>query len=374
MKRILFISSNIHTPWGGSEVLWYKAALYLLRNESARVAVAARKWPTTPFHIQEISDAGGLILDLPMPPATPLEYLKSKYSGSVEYRRKKLVRNFSPDLIVHSMGKSFEGGDWMDIAHSLQIPYVNVIQLSSELQWPDNDEIEQYTRGYGNACKNLFVSHSNRELIARQLGMLLPQSDIVRNPITVARELIPYPDTNNGYRLALPAQLVPIHKGQDILFEVLARDKWRNRPLSLNLYGDGAHSSSLSRYCAYLGLENVHFRGYATDIAEVWSQNHMLIMTSRMEGLPLTLIEAMSCGRAAIVTAVAGMPECLEEGKTGFIAEAPHPGLVDEALERAWAAAGPMAGNGYAGGSEGKGVDSFRPCREFVKTLLNLEI
>ena len=59
-------------------------------------------------------------------------------------------------------------------------------------------------------------------------------------------------------------------------------------------------------------------------------------MPSRIEGLPLTLVEAMLCGRPVVATRVAGA-ELIEDGITGFLAEAPTVGSVGEALERFWA-------------------------------------
>jgi len=49
-------------------------------------------------------------------------------------------------------------------------------------------------------------------------------------------------------------------------------------------------------------------------------------------------MEAMWCGRAAMVTDVAGNAEWIEEGITGFVASAPTVGLIAEAMDRAWAA------------------------------------
>ena len=374
MKRILFISSNIHTPWGGSEVLWHKTAVFLLlQKKGIKTVVIAKKWPGVPHHIQEITDAGGHIYDLPVLPATPVEYLRAKFRRSINKQKQALLQKISPDLIVHSMGKSFEGGDWMDIAHELAIPYVNLVQLSSELQWPGNDEVDQYINGYNNAHRNFFVSHSNRDTVRRQLGLELTNSNIVRNPILIPRKVIPYPGTRQGYNLALPAQLVPIHKGQDLLFDVLSGSKWQKRPIHLNLYGDGDHRKSLQRYSQYLGLNNIHFRGYAHNIEKIWAHNHILIMSSRMEGLPLTLVEAMSCGRAAIVTGVAGMTECVEDGNTGFIAKAAQPDCLDYALERAWRKKDDWQEMGLLAASKIKELIPFDPVEEFAETLMKLQ-
>ena len=61
-----------------------------------------------------------------------------------------------------------------------------------------------------------------------------------------------------------------------------------------------------------------------------------MILTSRYEGLPLALVEAMLCGRVSIVTDVSGNREVLTDGKTGFLAKHPEPESVSEAMDRAW--------------------------------------
>lgn len=372
MKRILFISSNIHTPWGGSELLWYKTAVFLASQEAdVEVVVVARKWPHIPPHIQEIADAGGRIYDLPLPPTTSMEYLKGKLRRSIEMQKKMLLQKISPDLLLHSMGKSFEGSDWMQIAHKLSVPYVNLVHLASDLQWPDDGEVDLYQKGYDQARVNFFVSEGNRGMVCKQLGMDIVNSAIVRNPISVAREILPYPETKQGYNLALPATLVPIHKGHDVLFEVFAQPKWKKRPLHLNLYGTGNYGKSLQSYSQYLGLKNIHFRGYSKNIAEVWAENHLLIMSSRMEGLPLTLIEAMSCGRSAVVTGVAGK-ECIQDGETGFVAKAAHPEFLDEALERAWQKREQWQEMGGLAAKRVRALIPFDPVEAFAHTLLKL--
>ncbi len=373
MKTILFISSNIHIPWGGSEVLWYKTAVYFkTKRDDVEVAVATRKWPFVPNHICDIRNVGGHVFELPVPPTTPLEYLKARLKGPIETRLKKLIQQISPDLILHSMGKSFEGGEVMNASQELCVPYINLIHLSSELQWPENGEVDVYKKGYARAYRNFFVSERNKEIVCKQLGFDIPNADIVRNPILVPAKVLSYPDTTRGYHLALPAALVPIHKGQDVLFDVLARSKWKKRPIHLNLYGDGSYSKSLHYYCHYLGLENVHFRGHVDNIEDVWTQNHALIMASRMEGLPLTLIEAMSCGRLAIAPDIAGIKECVQDGKTGFIARAVHADFIDEAMERAWKQKDHWQEMGQLAADRIREIIPFEPVKVFALKVLDV--
>ena len=85
------------------------------------------------------------------------------------------------------------------------------------------------------------------------------------------------------------------------------------------------------------GLEDqISYGGFSNDIESLWSQHHALLLPSRMEGNALSLIEAMMCGRMPITTDVGRASELIDDGKSGFIAPAATPKLIDEVLERAW--------------------------------------
>ena len=85
-----------------------------------------------------------------------------------------------------------------------------------------------------------------------------------------------------------------------------------------------------------LKLSSVEFRGQVDDVEGVWAQHHALVLPSRFEGMPLTVVEAMLCGRPCVVTDVGGNRELVRDGINGFIAKAPTVELVDEAMNRAW--------------------------------------
>ena len=81
------------------------------------------------------------------------------------------------------------------------------------------------------------------------------------------------------------------------MLRILARPEWRERPVELNLFGEGPYEQSLRRLCRMLELNNVHFRGHVNNVRAIWEQNHLLVQPSRYEGVPITVIEAMLCGR-----------------------------------------------------------------------------
>jgi glycosyltransferase involved in cell wall biosynthesis len=190
---------------------------------------------------------------------------------------------------------------------------------------------------YTDARAAFFVSEHNRRLTEQQLGCELPHARVVRNPFLVPWEpRNDWPDESDGIRLACIGRMYPMEKGQDLLLRVLARERWRARPLSVTFYGDGPQREGLEQMAAFLGLTNVRFAGFVRDIAAAWNDHHGLILPSRCEGLPLVLVEAMLSGRLPIVTDVGGSGELVEDGATGFLAPAASEEAIDETMDRAW--------------------------------------
>jgi L-malate glycosyltransferase len=129
------------------------------------------------------------------------------------------------------------------------------------------------------------------------------------------------------------------YKGQDILFDALSTLEWKERNWQCTLYGSGPDKFYLESLAKHYNInKHIKFAGHVKDVRSIWSENHLLILSSRGEGTPLSLVEAMLCGRPAIVTNVGGNAEWVEESETGFIAEASTVNSLRAALERAWMA------------------------------------
>ncbi|MEI9974584.1 MAG: glycosyltransferase [Ignavibacteriota bacterium] len=82
-------------------------------------------------------------------------------------------------------------------------------------------------------------------------------------------------------------------------------------------------------------IPNVRFGGFGSP-RDIWRENHGLALTSRAEGLPIVVVEAMLCGRICIVTDVGGNCEVIQDGVDGFIARDVSPAGIAGTLERAW--------------------------------------
>jgi glycosyltransferase involved in cell wall biosynthesis len=239
------------------------------------------------------------------------------------------------DLIVLSQDGNHDGLLYACVLQRIGRPYVLIAQKAADLYWPLDRRRDRLRAFYAAVRACFFVSEHNRRLTEEQIGADLRRASMVRNPFAVPWEPRgDWPGDRDGIRLACIGRLYPMEKGQDLLIRVLAREKWRRRPLSVTFYGVGTHREGLEEMARYHGLKSVAFAGFVDDVPSIWNDHHGLILPSRCEGLPL--VEAMLRGRVSIVTDVAGNGEVLDDGRTGFLAAAPTEDTLDEVMERAW--------------------------------------
>ena len=121
--------------------------------------------------------------------------------------------------------------------------------------------------------------------------------------IGVAREI-----TSRG----LPAEIAIVGTGEDV-----------------NAFHAGAASYFLSGSMRWIGsLSN-------DQVIEVFRQSHVVILPSRFEGLPLSLLEAMANGCVPIVASIrSGIPEIIRDGENGFVVPIGDTRAIADALSR----------------------------------------
>ena len=351
-KRILFIST-MEDSWGGSEELWSQAALKLAAQG---FGVTASGYNSSPLHHRVQALVRGGIDVQPRVYSFPLsQRLWRKVIGrhdeylTAEVRR--LIKTQSFVLAVTSAGGATSPVELLELLRQKKLPFVTIGQANTENWWPDDALADRYRNVLPAALKCYFVSKGNLSLFEKQIGCQLLNTEIARNPFNVSFNASPpWPVCGDGrIRFACVGRLHPISKGQDLLLEALATSDWSNRNWVLTLYGEGPMKDSLQRLADRLGLrERVVFAGHSSNIEDIWASNHVLVMPSRIEGLPLALVEASLCGRPAIATSIAGHPEVIEDGVSGFLAKAPSVPSVQEALEKFWACRSEAANIGEA--------------------------
>ena len=332
-KRVAFLAANTAVPWGGSEELWYQTATRMVKA-GYDIAASVEGWEPAVSQIEALRRAGADV-HYRWYNRTIYHLLQFKLSkGSIHQR---WLNRFSPDLAVISQASNIDGVEWMEACIARNIPFVTIAQAAAPNYWPSDDIAARLAAAFQQSAGSFFVSQRNIDLTATQIAADIPKAKVVRNPFNVSYNAAPtWPEPAEPLKLACVGRLEPTSKGQDILFEVISAQKWRERPLQVTLYGKGLCQESLVRLKSMWKLDNVQFGSYVNNIEAVWEAHHGLILPSRYEGLPLAVVEAMLCARLCIVTDVAGNRELVEDNINGFIAAAPKVEFLDEALERAW--------------------------------------
>lgn len=340
--RLAILSTNAWDAFAGSEVLWAELAHHCIR-EGDEIFVAIPPWKAHPERILRLMESPRHPVTV-FPTRLPMAWrIWAHLKGQpVEewfkrYRREWLLR-CKPDMVFISQGCLTDGIEWMEACADLKIAYGTIVHLVTDFLWPSAERIERAVKVYDDAAKIYFVSHDNLKVARRQLGAPLRHAELARNPLNMKRgEVYPWPASPKGdCRLACVGRLGCEHKGQDLLVEVLSDGKWRDRNLTVTLFGQGHHHKMLQRLIRDRALDHLELAGHTNSVGEIWRDHHALVMPSRYEGLPIALVEAFVAGRPAVVTDVGGNRELVEEGVTGYLCEFPSPEAFDRTLERAW--------------------------------------
>ncbi len=108
-----------------------------------------------------------------------------------------------------------------------------------------------------------------------------------------------WPTPTARWKLACVARVHYLTKSQDLILRVMRAPKWRARPCR-SRFGDSI-TVGLDHFRRALDLYGLHqhvsYGGVSSNIEELWSRYHGLLLPSRVEGNSLSLIEAMMCGR-----------------------------------------------------------------------------
>jgi len=98
--------------------------------------------------------------------------------------------------------------------------------------------------------------------------------------------------------------------------------------------GDGPERAALEAQRAQLGLEShVHLLGERSDVDQLLPAFDVFTLSSREEGIPNALLEAMAAARPCVVTRVGGNAEVLADGRTGWLVPPQDPGALADALQ-----------------------------------------
>lgn len=194
------------------------------------------------------------------------------------------------------------------------------------------------------------VSLALGEYAIRELGMPKERVRVLRNGIDVTRFVRDRAGVLRGHLglkadallVALVARFDPV-KDHATMLRAFALVATRVPSAHLVLVGDGELRGAIEGNVKALGLVGrVHLLGIRGDMPDLLAETDVVTLSSRAEGLPMALLEAMAAGKSIVATEVGGIPELLSGG-AGFVVPPGDPdrlagvlaGLLQDASLRA---------------------------------------
>jgi glycosyltransferase involved in cell wall biosynthesis len=127
-----------------------------------------------------------------------------------------------------------------------------------------------------------------------------------------------------------------LHSVKDHAFPVRACRLLKNHDIHFEcaIAGDGPERASLEKLIGDLDLQGeIHVLGHLSrqQLDVCYAEADLVVLTSRSEGIPLVLMEAMARGKPVLAPAITGIPELVLDGQNGFLY---HPGSLEDFVSR----------------------------------------
>lgn len=125
------------------------------------------------------------------------------------------------------------------------------------------------------------------------------------------------------------------NKGHEYLLNALAAVRTRGIRARAIWIGDGELQEMLKEKVRARGLEKaILFTGFLDDARKYLSAFDVFVLPSLKEGTPYTILEAMYAGVPVIATRAGGIPDCIQENKTGILVRPADANALARAIER----------------------------------------
>ncbi len=156
--------------------------------------------------------------------------------------------------------------------------------------------------------------------LCRQASVRAEKLQVIPNGLPASNDL-PEQVTQHPRWLAGYVGRLSSEKGPDLFLDALIPLCQQYPQLDVVMLGDGPERDSLLARINEAGMqERISLPGYQIDMRPWWRQLNTLVISSRTEGTPMILLEAMQAGVPVVAFGVGGIPDVLQDRHNGLLA------------------------------------------------------
>lgn len=173
------------------------------------------------------------------------------------------------------------------------------------------------------------VSEAVRDVVVEREKLARDRTVVIRNGVAPPPDVDPAAVSGLRRRYGLPADAPVVGmvanlnrevKGGDVFLRVASRVAEEVPDVRFLVVGLGGLEGPLQREARRTGVaSSICFTGYTDDVHAHYALMDVSVLTSRSEGLSITLLESMSHGLPIVATRVGGNPEVVVDGETGWL-------------------------------------------------------
>lgn len=336
-RDIFFVSNSVDELGGVTSWSHQMARLFMERGH--RVHVVGITDPDVPQELGELPYPTTTLYDVRPPQVRPARGLRGRIDV-VEHRRRAeraagmleraaelsaLLRTARPGGIV--IVTQVWAMEWVELADTEGLTVIGMSHESFAYSRATS-RFRRVLKHYPGVDRMLALTREDADLWIRQ-G--LNNASFMPNPLPFMPE-VPSPRTEN---VVVSIGRLHDQKGIDMLLDAWAETAPLHPDWRLRIYGSGEDEEILKKQCTALGLDDsVDWMGRTSDVPAALRGGSVFVLSSRGEGFPLAVMEAMAAGvPCAAFDCAPGVHEIIRDGEDGLLATLGNTGELARHLD-----------------------------------------
>ncbi|MCL2597355.1 MAG: glycosyltransferase family 4 protein [Paludibacter sp.] len=300
MKLIYFIQALYNS--GGMERVLCEKMNYLVCNYDYEIIVVTVEQMGRPVFFPLNKKIKQIHIDIDFDAHYDYNLLKKYYfhkKKQKQYRKEvqKIIDINKPDICISTGGKEIEfltnikncNCKIVEMHFSINM---RALSMAEKNYWSLLGKIRnwQLRKQTKHLDKLVVLTDNDAQLLKRTHSNLI----VIPNPSFLKPKVTEY---NSESKIAVSVGRLYYQKGYDMLLQAWEKVSLMFPDWQLHIYGQGKEEENLKKIISENNLQkSVMLKGLSNDIADVYADSSFLVLSSRYEGFPLVIIEAMTCG------------------------------------------------------------------------------